>query len=199
MQYVLEKWLKSGGKLAKNAIFRTFFEKIEHFLQNSFSKKMMRLWKAEKYMKFQFFMPKIRYVSPNPEIYIFSKKCILKGFSTKLHVEYSTVARIKYWKNFPKQILQTFRLEVGDRLCYIHHHTEMLIQKDRVLWKILSKSHCFVTFLRTIFKGYFKHFPKIEFYKFSNFDANKKMYQLRCWPDFWNRLSLSDSFAKNDG
>ena len=74
MQYVLEKWLKSGGKLAKNAIFRTFFEKNEHFLQNSFSKKMLGLWKAEKYMKFQFFMPKIRYVSPNPEIHVFSKK-----------------------------------------------------------------------------------------------------------------------------
>ena len=36
--------------------------------------------------------------------HFFKKKCILKGFSTKLHVEYSTVARIKYWKNFPKPI-----------------------------------------------------------------------------------------------
>ena len=129
----------------------------------------------------------------------FSKKCILKGFSTKVLVEYSTVARIKYWKNFPKQILQTFRSEVGDWLCYVHHHTEMLIQEDRALWKKLSKFHFFVTFVRTTFKGYFKHFPKIEFFKFSKFEAIKKMYQLCCWLDFWNRLSLSDSFVKNDG
>ena len=129
----------------------------------------------------------------------FSKQCILKGFSTKVLVEYSTVARIKYWKNFPKQILQTFRLEVGDWLCYVHHHTEMLIQEDRALWKNLSKSHFFVTFVCTTFKGYFKHFPKTEFFKFSKFDAIKKMYQPCCWLDFWNRLSLRDSFAKNDG
>ena len=179
--------------------FAQFLKKMNIFCKIHFRKKWWGFERRRSTWSFSSSCPKFDMCHRIRKFTFFQKKCILKGFSTKLHVEYSTVARIKYWKNFPKQILQAFRLEVGDRLCYIHHHTEMLIQKDRVLWKILSKSHCFVTFLRTIFKGYFKHFPKIEFYKFLKFDANKKMYQLRCWPDFWNRLSLSDSFAKNYG
>ena len=119
-----QEWRQTHKKMS---FFAQFLQKMNIFCKIHFRKKWWGFERRRSTWSFSSSCPKFDMCHRIRKFTFFQKKCILKGFSTKLHVEYSTVARIKYWKNFPKQILQTFRLEVGDRLCYIHHHTEMLI------------------------------------------------------------------------